>query len=196
MTTTYKRTYLALVLSGAALLLIGQGCATTTSTDSADTSADVEQQESAAATVYDVGEDAAAGDIVHRIDSVEVLDVIPSSRTLEAFANIAEDEPAGEGNEYVYLTGTVTNNGAESATIKSISVNIFDDNENEYRVATNLARFVDLDRLPVAVEVPADGSAEWEGYFLIPSDATGLRFVGTDLQFLPDYEVTIDLGIN
>lgn len=149
----------------------------------------------AVATVYQVGEAAAAGDIVYTVVSVEQMDVIPASATLPEWEIIAEDAPASEGFTWVYIVGEVTNNSKESQILTSGSVYVMDAEDNQFDVSTDTTLYVDSDRSPIYLSLQPTQTIEWEGYFMVPADATGLALVGDDLSFLPEDEVRIDLGL-
>lgn len=147
------------------------------------------------ATVYAVGEDAAAGEIVHNVTSVEQMDVIPASATLEEWDLIAEDSPASEGFTWLHIVGSVTNNSKESQTVSSSGIYVMDSEGNQFDVSTDTTIYVDSDKSPVYISMQPTQTIEWEGYFEVPQDATGLVLVGNDLSFLPEDEVQIDLGL-
>ena len=147
------------------------------------------------ATVYQVGEEAAAGDIVHTVTLVEQMDVIPASATLPEWEIIAEDTPASEGFTWLYIVGEVTNNSKESQTVTSGSVYVTDAEDNQFDVSTDTTIYVDSDKSPIYLSLQPTQTVEWEGYFLVPADAAGLALVGNDLSFLPEDEVRIDLGL-
>lgn len=149
----------------------------------------------AVATVYEVGEEAAAGDILHTVTLVEQMDVIPASATLPEWEIIAEDTPASEGFTWLHIVGEVTNNSKESQTVTSGSVYVTDADDNQFDVSTDTTLYVDSDKSPIYLSLQPTQTIEWEGYFMVPADATDLVFVGNDLSFLPEDEVRIDLGL-
>ncbi len=148
-----------------------------------------------AARTYKIGEDAAAGPMVHRITKAERLDAIPADRTIEEFKEIAAEKPAPDGCVWVFVKGQVTNRGADERSIKSISVAVVDGKGRSFDIATDVATFVPSDRLPTSIPVKPAASAEWEAYFPVAKDAKELRFVGTDCTFLGESKVSVDLGL-
>lgn len=149
----------------------------------------------ASAKVYAKGDDAPAGDVVHKIAMAESMDVIPASKAIEQFKESAEDMKAPDGCRWVHLKGAVTNKSKEEKSIKAISVYVVDAAGKKYEISTDTSWFVEGDRLPTSIKVAPSGSSEWEAYFVVPKSATKLAFLGTDLQFVPDVTVTVDLGM-
>ena len=77
------------------VVLVGAGCTTTTTTNGTTTTT---------SSSYDVGAAVPVGDITHTVNSVEVLDTIPSASTLEEWEIIAEDlAAAGSSNRASHL---------------------------------------------------------------------------------------------
>lgn len=144
---------------------------------------------------YAVGEEAPAGDIVHKVVTVEQMDVIPSSSTLPEWEIIAEDTPAVEGFTWLHLKGQVTNNSKETQTVSTNGIYVMDADENQFEVSTDTTIYVDSDSSPVYISLQPTQTVDWEGYFEVPKAATGLIMVGNDLSFLPESEVHIDLGL-
>ncbi len=144
---------------------------------------------------YAVGEEAPAGDIVHKVVSVEQMDVIPSSATLPEWEIIAEETPADEGFTWLHIKGEVTNNSKETQTVSTNGVYVMDADENQFEVSTDTTIYVDSDSSPVYISLQPTQTVDWEGYFEVPKAATGLVLVGNDLSFLPESEVHIDLGL-
>ena len=101
------------------------------------------------AIVYQVGEEAAAGDIVHTVTLVEQMDLIPASATLPKWEIIAEDTPASEGFTWLHIVGKVTNNSKESQTVTSSGVYVTDADDNQFDVSTDTSIYVDIDKLPI-----------------------------------------------
>lgn len=149
----------------------------------------------AAAKAVKKGEDAVAGEIIHKILTAEKMDVIPAARTIEMFKEVAEDQAAPDGCFWVYLKGQVTNKTAEEQSIKAISVLVVDNAGAKYEIATDTAHFVSSDRLPTSIKIAPSGSAEWEAYFPVKKGAKGLNFIGTDLSFLGEKTAKVDLGL-
>src|SRR6185436_4732024 len=50
-----------------------------------------------AAKTYAKGEDAPAGEVVHKIALAESMDVIPAAKAIDQFKESAEDQPAPDG---------------------------------------------------------------------------------------------------
>ncbi len=145
---------------------------------------------------YTIGEDAAAGAIVHNITSVEVLTEIPESYTLDEWSTIAEAKPADEGFQWLHIIGSVTNNSKESQVLGSTNVVVEDDNMNQFSTSSDVVIYVEDDKSPIYLELQPTQTKEWEGYFLVPTSATGLKLLANDLSFLPESEVYIDLGLD
>lgn len=160
--------------------------------NNANTSADTDV---VAVQEYGVGEEAAAGDIVHKVVAVEQMDVIPSSATLPEWEIIAEDTPADEGFTWLHITGEVTNNSKEPQTVTTNGIYVMDADENKFEVSTDTTIYVDSDKSPVYIDLQPTQTVDWEGYFAVPKDDSGLVLVANDLSFLPESEVHIDLGL-
>ena len=159
------------------------------------TSAEVEEETTVAEeTTFAVGEAAAAGDVVHTVTDVEVLDVIPEEYTLEEWDLIAESLPADEGFQWLRIMGTVTNDTGKSQTVDATNVVVLDSNGNEYDVSTRTTIYVDSDRDPISIPVQPTQTVEWEGYFMVV-EGEGFMLKANDLSFLPEDEVMIDLGV-
>lgn len=144
---------------------------------------------------YGVGEDAVAGDITHKVVSVEQMDVIPSASTLPEWEIIAEDTPADEGFTWLHITGEVTNNSKEPQTVTTNGIYVTDAEDNQFEVSTDTTIYVDSDKSPVYIDLQPTQTVDWEGYFEVPKDDAGLMLVANDLSFLPESEVRIDLGL-
>lgn len=182
-----------------ALLLAGvltAGCLTTNTNESTNATTDTTETTGAGTAItYAVGDEAVAGDIIHTVASVEVLDEIPESYTLEEWELIAEPLVAADGFQFVHLTGEVTNNTGESQSVASNNLGVVDAAGNEYSVSTDTTIYVDDAKSPVYLSVQPTQTVEWEGYFMVPADATGLSLRADDLSFFPESEVMIDLGL-
>ncbi len=144
---------------------------------------------------YAKGEDAPAGDVVHKIAVAESMEVIPASKAIERFKESAEDMQAPDGCRWIHLKGAVTNKGKAEKSIKSISVYVVDGAGKKYAISTDTPWFVESDLLPTSISIAPAATAQWEAYFPVPKGATKLSFLGTDLQFVPDVTVTVDLGM-
>lgn len=185
------------------LLLAGvltAGCISASSDNSTKTSSSTSKTadtsaESSASVTYAVGDVAVAGDVTHTVTSVEVLDEIPESYTLAEWELIAEPLVAADGFQWVHLTGEVTNNTGESQSVASNNLGVVDASGNEYSVSTDTTIYVDDAKSPVYLSIQPTQTVEWEGYFMVPADATGLVLRADDLSFFPESEVTIDLGL-
>lgn len=147
------------------------------------------------ASAYALNEAAPAGDFVHTVTSVEKLDVIPASYTIADFEIIAEDLPADEGFTWIHLTGTVTNNSQESDSLDVTNVGVVDSAGNVYDASTDTTIYVEDGKSPIYIEIQPTQTIDWDGYFMVPSTATGLKFYGNDLTFVPESEVYVDLGL-
>lgn len=144
---------------------------------------------------YTVGEEAVIGGITHRVVSVEQMDVIPASATLPEWEIIAEDTPAVDGFTWVHIIGEVTNGTKEPKTVSSSGVYLSDPDDNHFEVSTDTTIYVDSDRSPIYLSLQPTQTIEWDGYFQVPADTSGLVLVGNDLSFSPGGEVRIDLGL-
>jgi hypothetical protein len=144
---------------------------------------------------YAVGEEAAVGDIVHKVVSVETMETIPASATLPEWDLIAEDLPAADGFMWVRVVAEVTNNTKESQSVDSTSVVVMDAEDNEFSVSTDTTIYVDGDKSPIYITLQPTQTVEWEGYFQVPADAEGLTLKGTDLDFFSEQYVLVDLGL-
>lgn len=160
---------------------------TTDSVDATDTQA--------AAMTYEINEEAAAGEIVHMVTSVEVLEEIPESYTLPEWDLIKEALPADEGFQWVHVTAEVTNNSKQSSSVDSTNVYVVDAEGNQFSVSTDTTIYVEDGKSPVYISVQPTQTVEWDGYFMVPTEAEDLALVGNDLSFLPESEVQIDLGL-
>ncbi len=149
----------------------------------------------AAAKVYNVGEEAAAGDIVHKIQTVEVMNIIPASATLPKWELIAEDLPAAEDWQWVYITGEVTNNSKTTQTLDSTAVVVKDEADNEFSVSTDTTIYVDSNKSPIYLTIQPTQTISWEGYWQVPAAASKLQLKATDLDFFSEKYVLIDLGL-
>ena len=143
---------------------------------------------------YARGEDAPAGDVIHKIALAEVMDIIPAANAIERFKDSAEDQPAPDGGRWVHLKGLVKNNGKSEKSIKAISIYVYDGADKKYEMSTDVAWFVSSEKLPTSINVAPAGSAEWEAYFPVAKGASKFQFEGNDLQFVPDASVRVDLG--
>ncbi len=177
------------------LVFLGQSCGsgttTTTDTDSDTTTTTT----TASAEVYEVGEEAPAGDFTHVVKSVEVLDEIPADYTIEDFAIIAEALPADEGFQWIHIKGEVTNNSKASESLTSLGVFVVDSDGNEFSVSTDTTIYVEDNMSPVYIDIQPTQTKAWDGYFMVPTGAEGLMMKGNDLSLLPEDEVLIDLGL-
>lgn len=144
---------------------------------------------------YLVGDEAEVGGIVHKIVSVQQMDVIPASATLPEWEIIAEDTPAAEGFTWLHIIGEVTNTTKESQTLTSTGVYVSDAADNQFEVSTDTTIYVDSDKSPIYISLQPTQTIEWDGYFQVPADTAGLVVVANDLSFLPGGEVRIDLGL-
>lgn len=185
-----KNIFISLAVAGSLLAFTGAGCGGSTTTPTSTTDTKVEE-----AKVYAVGDEAPAGVFVHTVTEVEALTEIPAEYTIEDFANIAEAQPAPEGFQYVHVTGTTTNNGKETDSVKSISLYVIDSENRQYDLQTDVAIYVESDMMPTSIDVQPTQTVEWEAYYLVPEAAEGLRFVATDLNFVPEEQALIDLAL-
>lgn len=144
---------------------------------------------------YNLDEDAAAGDFVHKVSSVELLDEIPESYTTEDFAIIAEPLPADEGFQWVHIEGSVTNNSNTTESLTSLGVSVVDSADHEFSVSTDTTIYVEDGLSPVYIDIQPTQTKSWEGYFMVPKTAEGLKLKVNDLQLLPEAEAVIDLGL-
>lgn len=181
------------------LVLVGAGCLsnptprpTTGPTSNSNSSS---EDVAPTATVYEVGEDATIGGIVHNVVAVETMDTIPASATLAEWDLIAEDLPAADGFMWVRIEGEVTNNTKESQSVDSSSVVVVDSEANEFSVSTDTTIYVDGNKSPIYITLQPTQTIEWEGYFQVPADADGLALKATDLDFFSEQFVIIDLGL-
>lgn len=179
--------YLAITL--AALSLFVTACGGAAGGGSTDSSS------GASSANFEMNEDAAAGDYVHRVTFVEKIDVIPASYTIADFESIAEDLAAAEGFTWVHVKGQTTNNSLESASVDSTNIAVVDSEGRKYSLSTDTTLYVEDDVSPTYIEVQPTQTVQWEAYFQVPDDASGLKFYGNDLSFLPEYEVYVDLGL-
>lgn len=188
----------------AVVVFVGQMCpggdstsTTTTPTTTTTPSTPTTTTTTTAPTVesYSMNEDAAAGNIVHNVNYVEVLNEIPMDYTLEEWEIIAESLPADAGFQWVLIEGSVTNNTNETQILDSTSVVVRDLNGNEYKVSTETTIYVEDELSPVYIEIQPTQTKPWEGYFMVPEGSTDLVLVGNDLQFVPEAEVEIDLEV-
>lgn len=147
------------------------------------------------ASTYTLNQAAPAGDFVHTVTYAEKLDIIPASYTIADFEIIAEDLAAADGFTWIHLNGTVTNNSSESDSLDSTNVAVVDSEGNMYSVSTDTTLYVEYGESPVYIEVQPTQTISWDGYFMVPSAATGLQFYGNDLSFVPESEVYVDLGL-
>lgn len=153
-------------------------------------------QGSAAIKEYQLNESANAGDVIHIVTTVEVLDVIPAASTISTYDLIAEDAPAADGFKWVHVIGTVTNNSKKSQTINSYSLNLIDSNNNKYEPLTaDTILYVEDGKAPVYISIQPTQTKEWETYFLVPVNSENLKLLANDLSYLPEEEVLIDLAI-
>ena len=148
-----------------------------------------------ASKTFVIGEEATIGGIVHKVVSVQQMDVIPASATLPEWEIIAEDTPAAAGFTWVHLLGEVTNTTKEPKTLTSTGVYISDPDGNQFEVSTDTTIYVDSDKSPIYISLQPTQTIEWDGYFQVPADTTDLILVGNDLSFLPEGEVRVDLGL-
>jgi len=190
-------TFGSLLLAG--VVVTGAGCFdgsnSTSKTSSISTKDSGSKVIADTAKTYAVGDAASAGDIVHTVLSVEAMDTIPASATLPEWELIAEDTPAADGFQWLYIVGEVTNNSKETQSITSTNVYVKDAEDNQFSVATDTTIYVDSDKSPVYISVQPTQTVEWEGYFQVPQNAARLVLVCDDLSFLPETEVEIDLGL-
>lgn len=186
----HKNIFISLAVAGSVLALTGAGCGSSTTDSPSTTTTKAEE-----AKVYAVGEEAPAGPFVHTVTDVEALTEIPADYTIEEFANIAEAQAAPDGFQYIHVTGTTTNNGNETDSVKSISLYVIDSANRQYDLQTDVAIYVESDMMPTSIDVQPTQTVEWEAYYLVPTTAEGLRFVATDLNFVPEEEALIDLGL-
>jgi hypothetical protein len=178
--------YLAVLI--ASLSLFVTACGGATQGDSSSSS-DVSSAN------YEMNEDAAAGDYVHKVTFAEKLAVIPASSTIPDFSSIAEDLAAAEGFTWVHLKGQTTNNALESDSVDSTNIAVVDSEGRKYSLSTDVTKYVESDVFPTYIEVQPSQTVQWEAYFQVPVDASGLKFYGNDLSFLPEFEVYVDLGL-
>ncbi|MFA6475623.1 MAG: DUF4352 domain-containing protein [Patescibacteria group bacterium] len=192
-----RTSYTLTALLVATVVVTGVGCLPTTKTNTAPKTGSTNQPsaDTAAPKTYAVGEDAPAGDVIHKVTLVEQMDVIPASATLPEWKIIAEDTPAAEGFTWLHIKGTVTNNSKESGTVTTRGIYVIDADENQFDASTDTTIYVDSDKSPIYISVQPTQTVEWDGYFTVPKDSTGLALVGNDLSFLPKAEVRIDLGL-
>lgn len=184
-----KNIFISVAIASTMLVLAGCGSTATNSTTS-NTKAETQK-----AKVYTVGQEAPAGVFAHTVKSVEALAEIPADYTIEEFANIAEAQPAPDGFQYIHVTGNTKNNGKETDSVKSISLYVVDNAGNQYDLQTDVAIYVESDMMPTSIDVQPTQTVEWEAYYLVPTTAKGLQFVATDLNFVPEDEAVIDLGL-
>jgi hypothetical protein len=181
-----KNIFLSLTIASA--MFVVAGCGSTTTNPSSNTEAEKVE-------VYTLGQEAPAGVFSHTVTAVEVLTEIPADYTIAEFSNIAEAQPAPDGFQYVHVTGNTTNNGNETDSVKSISLFVVDNEGDQYDLETNVAKYVPSDMMPTSIDVEPSQTVKWEAYYLVPTTATGLQFVATDLNFVPEDEALIDLGL-
>lgn len=179
--------YLAITLAALSLFVTACGGATQGG-DSADSSG-------VSSAEFEMNEDAAAGDYVHRVTFVEKLAVIPASYTIPDFESIAEDLAAAEGFTWIHLKGQTTNNALETESVDSTNIAVVDSEGRKYSLSTDTTLYVEDEVFPTYIDVQPSQTVPWEAYFQVPVDATGLKFYGNDLSFLPEYEVYVDLGL-
>ncbi len=184
-----KNILVSMAIASTMLILAGCGSTVTTNTSS-DTKAETQKTK-----VYTVGQSAPAGVFTHTVTTVEALAEIPADYTIEEFASIAEAQAAPDGFQYIHVNGTTTNNGKETDSVKSISLYIVDNAGNQYDLQTDVAIYVESDMMPTSIDVQPTQTVEWEAYYLVPTTATGLQFVATDLNFVPEDEAVIDLAL-
>ena len=96
-----------------------------------------------ASKTFAIGEEATIGGIVHKVVSVQQMDVIPASATLPEWEIIAEDTPAAAGFTWVHILGEVTNTTKEPKTLTSTGVYISDPDGNQFEVSTDTTIYVD-----------------------------------------------------
>ncbi|PIW37377.1 MAG: hypothetical protein COW24_00365 [Candidatus Kerfeldbacteria bacterium CG15_BIG_FIL_POST_REV_8_21_14_020_45_12] len=178
------------------LVFVGQSCGSgTTSTTNTSNTNSYMSDTSATMMEYNLDEDAAAGDFVHKVSSVELLDEIPESYTTEDFAIIAEPLPADEGFQWVHIEGSVTNNSNTTESLTSLGVSVVDSADHEFSVSTDTTIYVEDGLSPVYIDIQPTQTKSWEGYFMVPKTAEGLKLKVNDLQLLPEAEAVIDLGL-
>lgn len=174
-----------LLLSIGFITLATTGAACTSSSNSVANNNGTESTSNAPQTVT-MNDSLTVSDITYDVTSVEALDSIPADRTIEQFASIAEEKMPSSGNHFVHVTGTVTNNKDDVEYVDTNALKIVDADGAEYKFSTDVSLYVPSDLLPTFIEVPAGGSADWEAYFEVPTDATDLKLKATDLQLVPD----------
>lgn len=179
-----------LAISLAALSLFMTACGGAASNEGSYSSSD-----GVTSANFEMNEDAAAGDYVHRVTLAEKMDLIPASSTIPDFESIAEDLAAAEGFTWVHVKGQTTNNSLESASVDSTNIAVVDSEGRKYSLSTDVTLYVEDEVFPTYIEVQPSQTVEWEAYFQVPADATGLKLYGNDLSFLPEYEVYVDLGL-
>lgn len=175
------------------LVFVGQSCGSgTTSTSNSNTS---DTSNSGEVMTYELNQEAAAGDFVHKVTSVELLEEIPESYTIEDFSSIAEALPADEGFQWVHIEGEVTNNSGSTESLTTLGVAVVDGDDNEFSVSTDTTIYIEDGLSPVYIDVQPTQTKPWEGYFMVPASADGLMLSVNDLQLLPEAEALIDLGL-
>lgn len=178
-------------------LLVVAGCIGNSTPRPITGPADTNKNSNAVSAVktFKVGEEAAVGDIVHKVVTVETMDTIPASSTIPELDLIAEDLPAADGFMWVRIVGEVTNNTKETQSVDSTSVVVTDSDDNEFSVSTDTTIYVDSDKSPVYMSVQPTQTIDWEGYFQVPADAERLALKVTDLNFFSEKFALIDLGL-
>lgn len=179
----------------AAIALVGQACPADDASTGTTTTTDATTDGVVATATFEVGQPAAAGDVVHQVTEVEVLAEIPVESTLPEWEIIAEPLPADTGFQWVHIMGEVTNNTGESQSIDSTNVVVVDAAGNEYSVSTDTTIYVDDELSPVYIEIQPTQTKPWEGYFMVPADGGPFQLKANDLSFLPEAEVLINLGV-
>ncbi len=187
---------LKIVAVAGLLAFVGQSCGSgTTTTNDSTLNYNTDYGTEVSVTEYAYGEKAAAGDFVHNVTSVELLDTIPASYTIDDFSSIAEDLAADDGFQWVHIEGEVTNNSSSTESLTSLGVYVVDGDGNEYSVSTDTVIYVEEGMSPIYLDIQPTQTKAWEGYFMVPASATGLKLKGNDLSLLPEEEVLIDLGL-
>lgn len=171
-------------------------CSNNQTNEIASKNAETTKEETAKASVtkeYALNEVAVAGSIDHIVSFVEKLDAIPASYATEKFKKSAKDLPASEGFVWYHIKGSTSNKSAKSASVKSISLKLKDAAGNEYKMDTKVAVYVEREKLPTSIQVQPTQTVEWEAYYMLPKNASGIQLMASDLKFVPDNWVVINL---
>lgn len=180
-----------LVVAVIALVTLGASCGNNTPTTE---STYAPTKMNATAQTVGMNEPVTVGGITHSITFAETLETIPADRTMEQFKSIAKELPAQSGYTFIHLKGSVKNGTQETQSIDSNALKVVDADGLEYPFSTDVTLYIDNEKMPTFIEVPAGETKEWEAYYSVPTEQTNLTVKVTDLQLIPESLAYITLA--